>query len=294
MRGSHPDRAYQSDPHLRFCDRVARKVWKRLPKWLLTTRAFRLLGHRVHARVSAYQSRDQTFWTCFMRNRPLLEVIAAIIRDKRMGSPLTIASIGCSLGAELYSLLYLVRLGCDELCVKATGVDISSEIIDQAKSARFSLDAEELSILGARELADMFVKKNGWLEVRDWIRVGIRWITTDARDPEFVEIVGRHDIVLADNFLGPMSNTEAESCLGNIINITKPSGYLVIDGIDLDLRAQFASRHGLKPVTTRIDEIHQADVTKQDWPWLRWALEPIDRERSDWQYRYSAVFQVRQ
>lgn len=279
-------------PHWKPLDRVARRVWNRLPESLLTTHVFRVLGHQIHKRVSAYQGRAQTPWTRFMRNKPLLELIANIVRNEVAATPVKIASIGCSLGAELYSLLYLIRLGPDVIRIEATGADISSEIVAQAEGGRFRRDASELAGLSDHEITEMFVVQNDSLDVRDRIREGTRWIIVDARHPKFTEILGRQDVVLANNFLGPMLDAEAESCFGNIMEVTKPGGYLVIDGINLDLKTRLVSRYGLKPIPTRVDEIHRADVTKQDWPWVRWALEPIDRERSDWQERYSAVFQI--
>lgn len=65
----------------------------------------------------------------------------------------------------------------------------------------------------------------------------------------------------------------------------------MIDGVDLDLRTDVVRALGLLPITEDARRIHEADPTKQDWPWTRWSLEPFDATRPDWPFRYATIFQ---
>lgn len=92
------------------------------------------------------------------------------------------------------------------------------------------------------------------------------------------------------NVLGPMQDALAETCLRNIVRLVAPSGYLVVNGVDLDLKTRVVHELKLRPVTDRIEEVHMADPTKRDWPWTRWGLEPFDWNRPDWAVRYASIY----
>lgn len=52
----------------------------------------------------------QSHYTQFMRNPPLLATIATLASKYPRGAGIKIASIGCSTGAELYSVLYAIKI----------------------------------------------------------------------------------------------------------------------------------------------------------------------------------------
>jgi len=51
------------------------------------------------------------------------------------------------------------------------------------------------------------------LSVKPWLREGIVWRRGDARDPKIADDLGRHDLVVANDFLCHMEPGEADRCL---------------------------------------------------------------------------------
>ena len=101
----------------------------------------------------------------------------------------------------------------------------------------------------------MFDKDGDKLKIKSWINAGIIWKLGDARDPKIVAETGPQDIVVASNFLCHMDPPEAEMCLRNIVRLVNPGGYLLVTGIDLDVRTKVARDLRWKPVTDLMKEI---------------------------------------
>ena len=89
-----------------------------------------------------------------------------------------------------------------------------------------------------------------------------------------------------------MNPPEAESCLRNIARLVKPGGYLFVSGIDLNVRTKVAEDLGWEPVEELLEEIHEADILRNDWPFYYYGLEPLNKTRQDWRLRYAAAFQL--
>jgi SAM-dependent methyltransferase len=180
-------------------------------------------------------------------------------------------------------------------------VDLSHEILELAQRGVYSLTAPPLvgSALFDRiteaEMHAMFEPGSNPDEVRirSWLREGIAWHRGDAASPELRDVLGPQDIVVANNFLCHMDPPDADRCLRNIARLVVPGGYLVVSGIDLDVRTTVALDLGLTPVRDLMEDIHDGDPSlRNDWPWTYWGLEPFNRRRHDWRIRYAAVFQV--
>jgi hypothetical protein len=84
---------------------------------------------------------------------------------------------------------------------------------------------------------------------------------------------------------------KAEACLVAVASLIGPGGYLVVEGVDLDVKVRVLAKLTLRPVTDRLQEVYLADYWKRGWPWIRWAHEPIDEKRSDRDLRYATIFQ---
>jgi len=90
-----------------------------------------------------------------------------------------------------------------------------------------------------------------------------------------------------------MEATESERCLRNIARLVSPGGYLLVSGIDLDLRKKVASDLGWLPIQAMLDEIHEGDPSMRNaWPFHYGGLEPLNKRRADWRTRYATVFQI--
>lgn len=288
---------------LRPLGRGARTLWRHLPPQVLASRPMRRVGSFIYERYARRSQRWQSHSTHFMRNVAQLEVMVEELGDRPQGATLRIASIGCSTGAELYSALSVIRAARPDLSRVAHGVDISPEVAEIAgrgiyrpgkAAAEGALYLPGQPDLFEDEVADLGSilepVGDGSLRVRDALRAGTHFFGFDASDPRLLERLPAQDVVIANNFLGPMDDRTAERCLRNVLALLRPGGVLVLDGVDVDVKLRMLRAAGLRPVERRIEEIHLADPTKQDWPWTRWSHEPPDRSRRDYALRYATVF----
>jgi len=279
--------------------RLNKWVWERLPSRVRDLYPIRSYGAWLHTLVCLRARREMYFGTFFLRNRPALELMRRLADQKANGSTLRIAVLGCSMGAEVYSILWTIRSARPDLKVLLEGVDISKEILIFAEKGIYSpstsqsVNASIFERLTETEMVELFNWEGDQAKVKSWLREGITWQLRDAADPELVNILERQDMVVASNFLCHMARADAEKCLGNIAQLVSPGGYLFVSGVDLDVRTKVALDLGWEPVRELMVEIHDGDCSvRNDWPWEWWGLEPLNRKRHDWQIRYAAAFRV--
>jgi SAM-dependent methyltransferase len=237
--------------------------------------------------------------TLFLRNRPELELIRRLVQSKDHGARVKIAVLGCSIGVEVYSIIWTLRSSRPDLELDVHAVDISAEVIDVAKRGVYSPATSEMvnhSIFEAltdAERAEMFDWKGDEGTIKPWLRDGIAWQVGDAGDPNLITSMEPQDLVVANNFLCHMEPWSAELCLRNLAELVGPGGYLFVTGVNLDVRTRVALDLGWEPVPWLRAEIHDGDpLVRSDWPWRWWGLEPLDRRRPDWELRYSAAFRI--
>ena len=279
--------------------RVNHALWKRLPAAARDTRIARWYGGILHKLVCRGARRRQYFGTFFFRNRPALEQIRRLIYLRAKGSSLRIAILGCSTGAEIYSVLWTIRVARPDLKLDVHAVDISAEILDVAAKAVYTSASSELegrSIFERMTDAqrhEIFDWDGDRATVKAWIREGISWRVGDAGDPELVALLGPQDLVLASNFLCHMDPAAAERCLRNIARLVNSGGYLFVSGVDLAVRTKVARDLGWQPLRELLREMHDGDPSvRSDWPWNWWGLEPFDDTRRDWQLRYAVAYRL--
>jgi SAM-dependent methyltransferase len=282
-----------------FYLRLSKWIWERLPSRVRDLHPVRSYGAWLHTLVCLCARRQQYFGTFFLRNRPALELMRRLVRQKAQGSTLRIAVLGCSIGAEVYSILWIIRSARPDLKVILDAVDISKEILSFAEKGIYAPDTSQLvgaSIferLTKAEMVEMFDWEGDQAKVKSWLKEGITWHVRDAADPELINVLKPQDMVVASNFLCHMVRADAEQCLRNIARLVSFGGHLFVSGIDLDVRTKVALELGLQPVPDLIAEIHNGDPSvRADWPWRWWGLEPLNRRKHDWRTRYAAVFRV--
>jgi SAM-dependent methyltransferase len=279
--------------------RVNKWIWRRLPSRVRDLYLIRSYGAWLHTVVCLHASREQYFGTFFLRNRPALDLIRRICEQKVRGATLRIAVLACSVGAEVYSILWTVRSARPDLKVVLHAVDISKEVLEFAAMGVYDATtsafggASIFERLAAHEKQEMFEWEGDQAKVKSWLREGITWKLGDVADPELINALGLQDVVVGSNFLCHMAPVDAEKCLRNITRLVEPGGHLFVSGVDLDVRTKVALDLGLKPIPELMADIHDGDPSiRGDWPWQWWGLEPLDQGRPDWQIRYAAAFQV--
>jgi hypothetical protein len=271
-------------------DRAVEMFWNGLPLSVRSWKSTRALGRRIHSRACRIQARGGACYTRFFRNVPQLELIRDLVLQTPPGVPVKIASIGCSTGAELYSALWLIRRARPTQAIQALGIDRAEDCIQAASRGVYPFRVVEVAGMAQTGYEGLLTKEGKTLVVQDWIKEAVTWAVDDACSSDLVARFGLHDVVLANNFLFAMSPELADACLRNLTRLVAPKGYLVVSGVDLDLRSRVLGELGFRPVTTRCEEIHTAEDVHAAWPLRFWGLEPIDRTRPDWPARYATVF----
>ena len=282
-----------------FYLRLNKRIWRRLPSRVRNLHALRSYGAWLHSLVCLSARRQQFFGTFFLRNRPALELMRRLARKKPHRSTLRITVLGCSIGAEVYSILWTIRSARPDLKVLLEAVDISKEILSFAEKGIYAPDISQFvgaSIferLTEAEMVEMFDWEGDQATVKSWLREGITWQLGDVGDAKLIDILGPQNIVVASNFLCHMDRGDSEKCLRNIARLVSPGGYLFVSGVDLDVRTKVALDLGWEPVPELIKEIHNGDPSvRADWPWQWWGLEPLNRRRHDWRTRYAVSFRI--
>jgi chemotaxis methyl-accepting protein methylase len=279
--------------------RLNEKIWNALPASIVKTSSVRAYGHLLHSLARTQGLRSQAFSTFFLRNRPELELITSLLKAKARGETLKVAVLGCSTGAEAYSVAWTIKSARPDLAVSLQAVDISRQAVEFGKNGVYSLANPQLSSttiverVTKNEMSALFDQDGERITVKDWIKQGISWHVGDAGDPSLINALGSQDMVIANNFLCHMEPVEAERCLRNIARLVTPNGYLFVSGIDIDVRTKVASDSKWKPVEEQLEQIHEGDPCMRGfWPFYYAGLEPIDKRRSDWKTRYAATFQI--
>jgi len=279
--------------------RMNARLWKRLPLSFVRLQPVRLYGDLLHALNRAFSDRAQYPATFFLRNRPELELIRRLVDQLPNAATTKIALFGCSIGAELYSVVWVVRSARPDLNIVATAVDISAESLKIAQAGVYALDVSgsPYGPLFARvtetEMREMFEKNGHSVKIKALAQQGIVWRLGDARDPHLIDLLGPQDIVIANRFLCHMDPPDAEDTLRNLARSVGPDGYLFVSGVDVDVRTRVAQDLKWQPVAELMEEIHDGDPSlREGWPCSYWGLEPLDKRRSDWQVRYASVFRL--
>jgi SAM-dependent methyltransferase len=278
--------------------RLNRWLWCHLPPSLPLLDSIRIYGDWVHALARRNGSRAQAFSTHFLRNRPQLELIRRLLETRSRGETLRVAVLGCSFGAEAYSIGWRIRSARPDLKLILSAVDISPQAVEFAQRGVYPLMESRLTSstiferMTAEEKEEFFDTDGQAATVKPWIKEGIRWRVGDVGEPDIVDALGPQDLVVASNFLCHMVPSEAERCLRNIARLVSPYGYVFVSGIDLDVRTKVALDLGWDPVQELLEEIHEGDpCLRGHYPWHYGGLEPLDKKRQDWKIRYSSAFQ---
>jgi chemotaxis protein methyltransferase CheR len=279
--------------------RLDHRVWRRLPARARELPPVRDHGAWLHERVRRRADREMYLGTLFLRNRPALELLRRLVDRKGHGERVTIAVLGCSIGVEVYSVLWTLRRSRPDITFDVQAIDISPEVVDVGERGVYSAAASEMvnqsifQALTETERAGMFDWDGDEAEIKPWLREGITWQVGDAGDPNLIESLGPQDLVIASNFLCHMEPHHARRCLRILAQAVGADGHLFVSGVDLDVRTDVARELGWDPISELRAEIHDGDrLVRSDWPWQWWGLEPLDRRRTDWELRYTAVFRA--
>lgn len=276
-----------------------RLLWSSLPGSVIASYPIRLYGDFLNILARKHSRRGQLHCTFFLRNRPALELMRRLVDRTAHRDTLRVAVLGCSTGAEAYSIAWTIRSARPELTLILTAIDISEKAVEFAKSGVYVVGGcpftgtDLFDSLTEAEIAELFDRDNNVARVKSPIRDAIRWRVDDATNPAIVEALGPQDIVVANNFLCHMEPAVAIKCLHNIGRLLDRGGYLFVSGVDLDVKTKVAQQQGWVPVEEHLEEVHNGDPRMtRDWPFNYSSLEPLNKRKRNWRLRYAQVFNI--
>lgn len=261
---------------------------------LRDTVAWRRLRHRFSLVLDA---RTNSHFTGFLRLPTQFEalvgpVIARFVRRVPLHA-LSICVLGCSNGAEAYTVSSVLRRDHIGLPFRVHGYDIDDACLEQARAACYARD----EIFNNRVIPESFVDDTfepveGAFRVKRHIADRVDFALGDVLQRDLQRYLGTHDIIFAQNFLFHFKPRLARRALENIAGLLRPGAVLFIDGVDLNLRRAFVQRRGLAPLAYEIERIHEEARRARGvgWPYSYWGLEPFLTARRDWQTRYATIF----
>ena len=262
---------------------------------LRETMLFRRLRHRMSLLVD---ERTNSHFTGFLRLPTQFEALAGPVMSMLASRPaapgrLAIAVLGCSNGAEAFTISSVLRRHHPALAFGIRGFDIDGTIVEQARRACYSSD----EIYNNKIITDDFVEHtfdrvDGAYRVKAHIAERATFEVGDVLDRALADVVGPCDLVFAQNFLFHLKRDMARTALDNIARLMRSGSILFADGVDLDLRTAFVRKHGLVPVAFGIQRIHDEARRARaiGWPNEYWGLEPFLTTRRDWKTRYATIF----
>jgi SAM-dependent methyltransferase/mannose-6-phosphate isomerase-like protein (cupin superfamily) len=275
------------------------RLWKNLPTSFTSLAPIHLYGNFLHSLARIQGVRAQAFATHFLRNRPQLELIRRLVVRRAEAGALRVAVLGCSTGAEAYSVAWRIRSARPDLDLILHAVDISKQAVEVGKCGVYPLahigltNTDIFERMTVDEIEELFDRDGDIMTVKSWIKQGIEWKVGDVGDSEMIAALGPQDIVVANNFLCHMDPPMAERCLRNVARLVRPHGYLFVTGIDLDIRAKIANELGWRPLQELLEEVHEGDpCMRVFWPCHYGGVEPLNRRRKNWRSRYASAFQL--
>jgi chemotaxis protein methyltransferase CheR len=267
-------------------------------RYVRNTTTWKKLRHKLSLMTSP---RQNSHFTGFLRLPTQFDalsgpVIDFILSRRRDTHPLQITDIGCSNGAEAYTIASVLVNRRPDLAFEIRAYDIEPGHVRQATSGCY----EAGEVLNNKVLTDAFVRTT-FDRVGDGYRVKrtiaghVAFEIGDVLDERLVSRALDSDIVFAQNVLFHLTPRLAKRALTNIFLMTHPGAAIFLDGTDLSLRQRFARSRHLTPLACCLQRIHDEArrARAAGWPYSYWGLEPFMASGRDWARRYATIFLVR-
>ena len=274
---------------------------KRLPglKSMLETDAWKNFRFKITLLTSRRENRH---FTRFLRLPTQFEALSGPVLDFLSGggdkAALKVAVIGCSTGAEAYSIAAVLKSRRPGMEFDIHAYDIDRVCIDKARTGCYT--PEEVAnnensgpVKGAfdRFVSDTFEIADGRYTVREDIRRHVRFDVADVLNPELCRQAGASDMVFAQNFLFHLRRKEAAKGFKTICGLLKPRAALFIAGVDPDMLVSLTRRFDLVPCDYKALQIHEEiAMICRGWPYNYTGREPFVPSRKEWKRRYSTIF----
>lgn len=203
-----------------------------------------------------------------------------------------ITCIACSNGAEPYSIASVLLKQRPDIDFKIDAYDIDEVMLQKAIGKTYSED----EVLENKHISKGFIDftfevKDKSYVVRGNISKKVSFHKGNALDPNIRSVINKCDILFAQNLFNNLKPRVAKKAFLNVIDLLKKDGFLFVDGMDLGLKVRLTKKKNLVPIEINIEENYELAKTYVNaWPNWYSGLEPLSKERKDWQRRYTTVF----
>jgi chemotaxis methyl-accepting protein methylase len=244
-----------------------------------------------------FEQREHFTFTQFQRLPAQFEALTGpvldVLRAPTLPDPLRIVVLGCSTGAEPYSISSALLARFPDLSFTINAYDIDERVLEVAARATYTEEAVLAHRLITPDfIASTFDRDAGQFTVKRHIANRVRFGRADLLDPALASLIPPADIVCLQNVLCNMSRSMARRAFQNTVALLKPRSVLLVDGMDPDMRAAETRAANLTPLSVALERIHdEARVIRGErYPWYATGLEPFSAERRDRDRRYATIF----
>lgn len=255
-----------------------------------------IVRHIKHWFVVKFTPRTNRVYTQFNRfphqYRALVErVIPGLMapQNKR----LEILVFGCCSGAEPVSLASVIQQHFPQLDFRIRGFDIVASAIGRAKNPLYTEDEiRQGPFVDEDFIAHTFVKEGAHYRVRDELMQRLEFAVGDMLDAQFMQSLGKADLVFAQNVLFHLPTPRARQAFVNLHGLLNPGSALFVNGMDTDMRVRLTKRFALAPLEYLIEEIHNdARVDRgNSWAGAYWGRKPFSRKSSEWIREHCTIY----
>jgi chemotaxis protein methyltransferase CheR len=161
----------------------------------------------------------------FFRDAAVFDVVRTTVVDalKRLGRPPRVWSVGCSTGAELYSVAMILEQEGLLDGAKLLGTDCRANAISSARKGVFELD--HVANLDRATRDRYFERTHATWRIASSLRNHTRWQISDATR---VRPLGMWDLVLCRNLVIYLHEPAGRALLRGIASALAPGGFLVV------------------------------------------------------------------
>ncbi len=192
----------------------------------------------MHSLVARRADREMYLGTFFLRNRPALELMRRLVQTREDGAPIRIAVLGCSIGVEVYSIVWTLRRSQPNLQVSVEALTSRLRRYKSASRAgttrprRRSRPGRSSRGLARGRGTACSTGTGRSAPSKRWLHEGITWRVGDASDPCIADLLGLQDIVgIANNSCVICQRPLPTRALRNIGTLVSPNGYLFVTGV---------------------------------------------------------------
>ena len=244
-----------------------------------------------------FQKRKNRVYTKFFRSpnqfAVLREKVIPFVRNGPADETLRIVVLGCSTGAEPFSIASELRSAFPDLQFKIKAFDLVPDVVAKAKTAEYTREDVHLNPLVTDEFISRTFDIDGdTYRVKEDLRQHVEFGEINVLEPGVLEKCGKAQLVFAQNFLFHLEPPDARRAFETIVGLLEDHAALLIDGMDTGMRVQMTTKFDLEPVEDRIREVHEDARLDRgaNWSSCYWGRPPFDSSAPDWQRRFGTVF----